>query len=51
MCDDGVSFLKIYGQQPVGESELVDISHEALIRNWDRLHKRIAEEAGDGRNQ
>ena len=34
---DGVSFLKPYGQEPIGTYELIDISHEALIRCWQRI--------------
>ena len=48
LCADGVSFLKIFGQEPYGEGELVDISHEALTRNWDRLAAWNRREAEDG---
>lgn len=34
---DGVSFLKPYGQEPIAADELIDISHEALIRCWQRI--------------
>lgn len=34
---DGVSFLKPYGQEPLRADELIDISHEALIRCWRRV--------------
>lgn len=34
---DGVSFLKPYGGEPIGADELIDISHEALIRCWQRI--------------
>jgi hypothetical protein len=34
---DGVSFLKVLGAAQHSDSELVDISHEALLRNWGRL--------------
>jgi len=40
---DGVSFLKPYGSDPIEGSELIDISHEALLRCWRRLA-----EPGDG---
>lgn len=34
---DGVSFLKPYGHEPLRADELIDISHEALIRCWRRI--------------
>ena len=34
---DGVSFLTPYSQQPITDGTPIDISHEALIRCWDRL--------------
>jgi hypothetical protein len=34
---EGVSFLTPYGNGPLGDAELVDISHEALIRHWKRI--------------
>ena len=34
---DGVSFLKPYGHEPLRADELIDISHEALIRCWRRV--------------
>src|SRR5262249_4273882 len=34
---EGVSFLRPYGTGPVALDERIDISHEALIRCWDRL--------------
>lgn len=34
---DGVSLLRPYGDQPLAPDERVDISHEALIRCWQRL--------------
>lgn len=34
---DGVSFLKPYGDAEIGADELIDVSHEALIRCWARL--------------
>jgi formylglycine-generating enzyme required for sulfatase activity len=34
---DGVSFLTPYAQRSVTENTVIDISHEALIRCWNRL--------------
>ena len=34
---DGVSFLTPYPPQPIADATPIDISHEALIRCWDRL--------------
>jgi hypothetical protein len=34
---DGVSFLKPYGSETLASGELIDISHEALIRCWRRI--------------
>jgi formylglycine-generating enzyme required for sulfatase activity len=34
---DGVSFLTPYSPQPIMDGTPIDISHEALIRCWDRL--------------
>ncbi len=34
---DGVSFVTPYGDQPISDNTVVDISHEALIRCWNRL--------------
>jgi hypothetical protein len=34
---DGVSFLKPYGREELGEGEPIDIAHEALMRCWQRL--------------
>lgn len=34
---DGVSFLKPHGSEPIDASELIDISHEALIRCWRKI--------------
>ena len=33
----GVSFLRPYGHAPIKPQELIDISHEALIRCWDKI--------------
>ena len=37
---DGVSFLTPYGSEPLGDGDLVDIGHEALIRCWRRMADR-----------
>ncbi|VVM39993.1 hypothetical protein PS662_02894 [Pseudomonas fluorescens] len=34
---DGVSFLKPHGQVPLEAGTLIDISHEALIRCWQKI--------------
>ncbi|WP_341645012.1 ATP-binding protein [Thauera sp. SDU_THAU2] len=34
---DGASLLRPYGEAPIAADERVDISHEALIRCWERL--------------
>jgi formylglycine-generating enzyme required for sulfatase activity/energy-coupling factor transporter ATP-binding protein EcfA2 len=34
---DGVSFVTPYGDQPIADNTVIDISHEALIRCWDKL--------------
>lgn len=34
---DGVSFLKPYGSEALAPEELIDVSHEALIRCWQRI--------------
>lgn len=34
---DGVSFLSPYGNRPLAPDDLVDVSHEALIRCWRAL--------------
>lgn len=34
---DGVSFLEPYGDEPLPADELIDVSHEALIRCWRRI--------------
>ncbi len=34
---DGVSFLTPYGAAPIGPDSLIDISHEALIRCWQKI--------------
>lgn len=34
---DGVSFLRPYGEAPLEAQDRIDISHEALIRCWQRI--------------
>lgn len=34
---DGVSFVTPYGDQPITDNSIIDISHEALIRCWNKL--------------
>jgi formylglycine-generating enzyme required for sulfatase activity len=34
---DGVSFVTPYGDQPIADNTVIDISHEALIRCWNKL--------------
>ncbi|MEM7024476.1 MAG: ATP-binding protein [Pseudomonadota bacterium] len=34
---EGVSFLRPYGDEPIAPSTEIDISHEALIRCWQKL--------------
>jgi murein DD-endopeptidase MepM/ murein hydrolase activator NlpD len=50
LCAEGVSFLRIHGAPPFDDMEIVDFSHEALIRTWGMLGEWILEEAADGRN-
>lgn len=49
---DGTSFLKPYGSEPLGRAELIDITHEALIRCWRRITEPangwLAREFNDG---
>jgi len=49
---DGVSFITPYPPQPIGADTPIDISHEALIRCWDRLSNRqtgwLKQEFDDG---
>jgi len=46
------SFLRPYGDAPLAADSRIDISHEALIRNWDRIADPdtgwLAKEADDG---
>jgi WD40 repeat protein/energy-coupling factor transporter ATP-binding protein EcfA2 len=46
------SFLRPYGDAPLTADSRIDISHEALIRNWDRVADAntgwLAKEADDG---
>jgi len=37
---EGVSFLRPYGVQALSEHDLVDVSHEALIRCWGKLAEK-----------
>nr|WP_156177562.1 ATP-binding protein [Pseudomonas sp. CCOS 191] len=34
---EGVSFLRPYGKQPIELDDLIDVSHEALIRCWRKV--------------
>jgi len=34
---EGVSFLRPYGEEPITGTDLIDISHEALMRCWQRM--------------
>ena len=34
---EGVSFLKPYGAEPLQAADLIDISHEALVRCWSKI--------------
>lgn len=49
---DGVSFLKPYGDAPIAAEDLIDISHEALIRSWKKIaepqHGWLSQEFEDG---
>jgi hypothetical protein len=38
---DGVSFLRPYGAAPLATDDRVDISHEALIRCWNRIAEPV----------
>ncbi len=40
------SFLRPYGNAPLGPDDRVDVSHEAFLRNWKRIDAR---EQGDAR--
>jgi WD40 repeat protein/flagellar biosynthesis GTPase FlhF len=42
---EGRSFLMPPAPAPLGESSLIDISHESLIRNWGRLKSWVDEES------
>jgi hypothetical protein len=35
--EEGVSLLRPYGNRPLRSDDTVDISHEALIRSWDKI--------------
>ncbi len=43
------SFLMPPAETPLEGDSLIDISHESLIRNWERLKSWVDEEAGCGR--
>jgi WD40 repeat protein len=43
------SFLMPSGTAPIGPDTVVDISHESLMRKWNRLRDWVAEEAEDRR--
>jgi WD40 repeat protein/energy-coupling factor transporter ATP-binding protein EcfA2 len=45
----GRSFLMPSASHPLHEDSLLDISHESLIRNWERLKKWVEEEAQSAR--
>jgi WD40 repeat protein len=44
----GVSFLTPYMPVPIEEATPIDISHESLIRRWDRLRQWVEKEAESG---
>ncbi len=44
---EGASFLTPYAPKPIDHGSMIDISHEALIRCWDRLKDWIKAEAAD----
>ncbi len=46
---EGRSFLMPSGGTPLTRTTLVDISHESLIRNWERLRRWVDEEAQSAR--
>jgi WD40 repeat protein len=43
--DDGVNFIFVHGKE-LHAGSLIEISHEALIRKWERLKEWVQEEAG-----
>lgn len=49
---DGVSFVTPYGDRPIADNTVIDISHEALIRCWSKLadpaHGWLTHEFNDG---
>jgi WD40 repeat protein len=45
---EGVSLLTPYFPTSVNDKTIVDISHESLIRHWDRLRQWVEEEAESG---
>lgn len=46
---EGRSFLMPPAETQLSSDSVIDISHESLIRNWDRLQKWVAEEAQSAR--
>jgi hypothetical protein len=46
---EGRSFLMPSGKSELRSDTVIDISHESLIRNWDRLQKWVDEEAVSAR--
>jgi conflict system STAND superfamily ATPase/tetratricopeptide repeat protein len=46
---DDRSFLMPPADVPLTPETIIDISHESLIRNWERLHKWVDEEAQSAR--
>jgi WD40 repeat protein len=45
----GRSFLMPPAETPLGEDSLIDISHESLIRNWNKLEEWVEDEARSAR--
>ena len=45
---DGVSFLRPYGDDPLDDGDQIEISHESLIRQWRTLGGWLREEAEAG---
>jgi tetratricopeptide (TPR) repeat protein len=46
---EGRSFLMPPAGTPLDDSTIIDISHESLIRNWDRLKEWVRDEAESAR--
>jgi tetratricopeptide (TPR) repeat protein len=47
---EGRSFLMPAAPRPLTPATLIDISHESLIRNWDRLRDWVEEEADSAKD-